>query len=1242
MADALDPAQLVGLIDALAQLPSRTQERGRAYAAERRVGPPSLGPDAIEARVTGTREYATRWDALAGRWRSRCTCPLGGACKHAFALGAAVLAQARREERLDDPRLDRLLDDGTSPARSGELKDALHQLRSGRAEWERQAALDTLLSGSPRPGLTPYAPPLLELIREPDPDLRCWQLATTIADLADGWLPEPLRPFEHRSDLADRYAARERAALAADLLGWASGRAERARRSLRLVCSLERRGRHAAALVFEVRVTTPRAADAPRTLAQLQSLRAEMLRDPAIFPPEQAAALDWLADHAVSAGPAPESRPRFATALTVSLLERVAGSGMAAWATDLDPELAARGGVTPGAMIRLHPGAAELVPACRERRGEVVVELHFRWPDGRERRLDEAVYVSAGGHRGTLVLADGAFTRLLEEPPQRVLDRFRALGPLPLGREERAAFVGALAARFPHLRETLAAHSRTYPVAVSVALDLRPDDWLQVRAFAQVGARPWQPGDSSVAGAPLFEYTPDRGWARIAPESPEPMAPIAADASPDSAPSSAPPATVLAPGPSALAPPPAEPAADDDIWAEMPDPARGDPIVRWLESLPVAPGIRNGGHEPNWPDRGTGWWMRATRRTMEAFGTRWEERPAETTYFGSERVRRLLASGPRTVVPHLRITGTGIDWLRVSAEWAAEALRLSDADLARLRGATTRFVKLDSGWVRRDVAEEQEAVAEALADLGIDPDGGEHRLSVWQVAGASPATLRTLEQLGGDAGTLEVLARLRASIEAFSGIDPLPVPAGLTAQLRPYQRHGLDFLANATRLGLGAVLADDMGLGKTVQALAWLLHLVEQAPNGGPSLVVCPASVVHNWAREAERFAPQLRVLLLTSGKLRHALRDAIPEHDLVVTTYALLRRDLEAWRSVRLRAAILDEAQFIKNPDAAVSKAALELDAAHRLALTGTPLENRALDLWSILAFVNRGYLGNRADFAAKYDRIDAPPHTRVLLAAKLRPVLLRRTKQAVAPELPPRIEERLDCELTTAQRHLYATELQRSRTLLDELGRAPGGVGRQKITILAALTRLRQICCHPALAGGRADLDSGKFEAFFELIEPILAEGHKVLVFSQFVQNLKLLAAALRARDLPLHVLTGQTTRREQVVAAFQDDPRPCVFLVSLKAGGTGLNLTAASYVVLFEPWWNPAVEAQAIDRTHRIGQDRTVIAYRLLTRGTIEERIWELQQRKAALVRDVLGETGFARALTRDDLEFLLADA
>jgi SNF2 family DNA or RNA helicase len=255
---------------------------------------------------------------------------------------------------------------------------------------------------------------------------------------------------------------------------------------------------------------------------------------------------------------------------------------------------------------------------------------------------------------------------------------------------------------------------------------------------------------------------------------------------------------------------------------------------------------------------------------------------------------------------------------------------------------------------------------------------------------------------------------------------------------------------------------------------------------------------------------------------------------------------------------------------------------------------------------------------------------------------VLLRRLKQEVAPELPERIEERRECELTPGQRKLYLAELRRSRRLVEAFDGDARARSRGRIAILAALTHLRQICCHPALAGGAAKLGSGKFDALFELLEPLLAEGHKLLVFSQFVACLRLLRREMARRGIACHELTGATRHRERVVTEFQEDPKACVFLISLRAGGTGLNLTAASYVVLFDPWWNPAVEAQAIDRTHRIGQDRTVIAYRLLAGGTIEEKIFELQQRKAALTREILGEAALGRSLSRADLEYLFAES
>jgi SNF2 family DNA or RNA helicase len=314
-----------------------------------------------------------------------------------------------------------------------------------------------------------------------------------------------------------------------------------------------------------------------------------------------------------------------------------------------------------------------------------------------------------------------------------------------------------------------------------------------------------------------------------------------------------------------------------------------------------------------------------------------------------------------------------------------------------------------------------------------------------------------------------------------------------------------------------------------------------------------------------------------------------------------------------------------------------------HRLALTGTPLENRLLDLWSIVDFVQPGYLGNQEQFHEQYeprgpDMEWAHRIARRKLSAKLRPIMLRRLKRQVAQDLPDRIEERRDCELQEDQRKLYLAELRRSRERVMQTVQEKG-LARSRIHVLAALTRLRQICCHPSLVGN--DSVSGKTETLFELVEPLLDEGQKVLVFSQFVQMLQILETECGKRQMPFHVLTGKTKNRQDVVQAFQDDPRPCVFLLSLRAAGTGLNLTTASYVVLYDPWWNPAVEAQAIDRTHRIGQTRTVNAYRLIAPGTVEDKIWELQQRKAQAIADVLGEEGFARSLTQADLEYLFSE-
>jgi thymidine kinase len=659
---------------------------------------------------------------------------------------------------------------------------------------------------------------------------------------------------------------------------------------------------------------------------------------------------------------------------------------------------------------------------------------------------------------------------------------------------------------------------------------------------------------------------------------------------------------------------------------EILDDPRLEPATQWLRKL-------------DWFTPEPGLWVGdANENFLGTLAHAWPERPADVEFLGNPAFHRLFLQ-PRQLKPRLIVKGSGIDWLAVSTEWEQEGLKLTPADLQRLAVATSRFVRLpDSGWVELDTTAVQSA-HEAMADLGVDG-----LIPVAQRIGLEQAAHLDDEGLQRFSDSPQAKA-LRESLKNFKGVPVTAMPAAVQATLRPYQKDGFDFLCHLTQVRLGGILADDMGLGKTLQTLAWLAWLQEQnKKNPKPSLVICPASVLHNWRREANRFTPNLRVLVLESGAARHGLRKKIPQHDLIVTNYALLRRDLEELQKFAFRAVILDEAQFIKNPGAQVTQSVKQLKSEHRQALTGTPLENRLLDLWSIVDFVQPNYLGNQEHFLETYEprgmenAESAQRIARRRLSAKLRPLLLRRLKKHVAKDLPDRIEQRRDCELGEEQRKLYLAELRRSREQVMQAV-AEKGINKSKIHVLAALTRLRQICCHPRLVGN--DSASGKTETLFELLDSLLAEGQKVLVFSQFVQMLELMQKECDARQINTHMLTGQTKDRQEVVNAFQNDPNAAVFLLSLRAAGTGLNLTTASYVVLYDPWWNPAVEAQAIDRSHRIGQTQTVNAYRLISPGTVEEKIWELQQSKAQTIADVLGEEGFARSLSKTDLEYLFSE-
>ncbi len=454
-------------------------------------------------------------------------------------------------------------------------------------------------------------------------------------------------------------------------------------------------------------------------------------------------------------------------------------------------------------------------------------------------------------------------------------------------------------------------------------------------------------------------------------------------------------------------------------------------------------------------------------------------------------------------------------------------------------------------------------------------------------------------------------------------------PAGLQAELRPYQLQGLAWLQTLRELGVGGVLADDMGLGKTLQTLAHILLEKEAGRLDAPVLIVMPTSLIPNWQDEAARFAPELRVLAL-HGPGRAALFQELERADLLLTSYALLSRDIKALARQSYHLLILDEAQNLKNPRSKAAQAARELCARHRLCLTGTPMENHLGELWSLFHLLMPGWLGDQQAFKQDYRTPIEKQGDLARLAhlkARVKPFLLRRTKEQVAPELPPKSEITQYLELTEVQRTRYeALRLAMDRKIRAEIERQ--GLARSQLLILEALLRLRQICCDPRLLDDEAAAackasDSAKLNALLPMLEELFAEGRRVLLFSQFTGMLELIGAELKARKIPYALLTGNTRDRRAPVQDFQSGRLP-LFLISLKAGGAGLNLTAADTVIHFDPWWNPAAEAQASDRAYRIGQDKPVFVYRLIARGSVEEKIQQLQKAKAELARGLLEGT------------------
>ena len=580
---------------------------------------------------------------------------------------------------------------------------------------------------------------------------------------------------------------------------------------------------------------------------------------------------------------------------------------------------------------------------------------------------------------------------------------------------------------------------------------------------------------------------------------------------------------------------------------------------------------------------------------------------------------------------------SGMDWLNVKVSYESEGIAVDRDELRRCIAQGKKYVRLEDGSFAAFDPDQVKAMMEREVEI-LTAAGKTGRLALAH-AGRVQELLLQAQGSSVTASARELFQKL-GSIEE---IEATKKPRNLKATLRPYQDSGLSWLKFIHDIGSGGVLADDMGLGKTVQTIALLLA-VKQEEKQIRTLIVAPTSVVTNWERELARFAPTLSVALW-HGADRKEQAEAVKEADVVITSYALLRRDEEFLSKLDLTYAILDEAQHIKNPMSATAAAAKRLHSKRRLALTGTPIENRLSEIWSIFDFVSPGLLGPLDRFEQRYSRpIEAGDYkTAQRLRSTIHPFILRRTKSEVAKDLPEKIETDQICDLTGEQRNVYLAVAREVRAqVLGEVERV--GLAKSQIQILAGLTRLRQAACDPRLLGlprDYSDEDSGKLVALRELVSNAVEGGHKVLVFSQFVMMLKIIEKAMKEDSVPYEYLDGSTKDRQARVDNFQNNPSVPVFLISLKAGGTGLNLTAADTVIHFDPWWNPAVEQQATDRAHRIGQTKVVTAYRLVAAGTIEEKILLLKAKKRELVASVLSEdAGGAKKLTKTDLEELFA--
>lgn len=601
--------------------------------------------------------------------------------------------------------------------------------------------------------------------------------------------------------------------------------------------------------------------------------------------------------------------------------------------------------------------------------------------------------------------------------------------------------------------------------------------------------------------------------------------------------------------------------------------------------------------------------------------------------YGQEALKSVKVNRSRPTISFG--VSSGIDWFDLQATVTFGDITVPFADIRKALKKREKFIKLSDGSIGQ-IPDDWVERFKYLFDMG-KAEGETMRYTKTQALFLEQA-LSELDNVQID----EEYQRRMEKIRDFSKITPKPIPQGFVGELREYQKSGYDWLHFLHDYEFGGCLADDMGIGKTIQALSFLLSQKESGHSQKASLIVVPKSLLVNWERESARFTPDLKVLIHADIKRSKDL-SVFDEYDVVLTTYGIMRRDLEIMRDYRFHYVILDESQAVKNPMADTSRSARLLNCDHRLVLTGTPVENSTIELWSQFDFLNPGHLGSfeyfRSEFAGPIER-GQDDEAAQYLRSLVYPFILRRTKEQVAKELPPRTERVVYCEMEPAQKKAYAKYREEYRSMLMGMIEEEG-INNTRMKILEGLLRLRQISNHPKLVDPTYHGPSAKFDMLMENLETLRREGHKALIFSQFTRMLKLVRTELKKRGIPFFYLDGKTQNRQDLVDQFQADPDTPFFLISLKAGGVGLNLTAADYVIHIDPWWNPAVERQATDRTHRIGQDKPVFVYKLIAKESVEEKILQLQERKKQLVDQLITtESSFFKSLTKDDIEVLFS--